>query len=471
MADRGGDRPEKEPASPGAIERIIFSKVDLWIVLLLIPLGCLLAIGFGAAILDAERENFRLGSVSRAAHATAEIPENAYRMLTPDTSIRVYASQRYKSKPTGWSFPSGPMRGPVGYILLSRYDGTEKRHKIELVSLPAMRTVHSWSLNAGQLLKDVTHVSRFADNHAWDNEHFRQIHPWLEENGDLIVKDHNSPLFRIGPCGNRLWMLQDAVYHHSTEADAQGNLWIPSIAERNSIAQVKDNFRDHTISQVSPSGKLLYSKSVTQILLRHGYADWLFSMDAYNDDPAHLNDIEPVLADGPYWKKGDLFLSLRNVSAILLYRPSTDEIVWMKRRPWKSQHDVDIVDDHRIGVYDNAAEDRGIERYPYFAGSSQVRMYDFATDKISLPLEKAMDDNDIRTSFAGQFTQLPGGATLIEDVTEARFIIFQPDGRVAAEYVNRAKDGWIYHLGWSRYIEKAKGDRILSNLRKVRCDT
>ena len=62
---------------------------------------------------------------------------------------------------------------------------------------------------------------------------------------------------------------------------------------------------------------------------------------------------------GPDWKKGDLFLSLRNVSAVLLYRPSTDQIVWMKRGPWIGQHDVDILDDHRIGIYDNAAENRG----------------------------------------------------------------------------------------------------------------
>ena len=51
-----------------------------------------------------------------------------------------------------------------------------------------------------------------------------------------------------------------------------------------------------------------------------------------------------------------------------------------------------------------------------------------------------------------------------------RFVIFSPDRSVAAEYVNRAKDGWIYHLGWSRYIDKAKGDVILRNLRKVRCN-
>lgn len=436
---------------------------------MLLLLGCLLAIGFGAAVLDAEREEFRFGSVSRAALTVAEIPQSAKRMLRAESAIRVWASEQYKSKPTGWSFPNGPMKGPDGYILQSRYDGTEKRHKIDLVSLPTMRTVHGWTLDPDRLLEGVTYFSRFNDHRAQNATRFREIHPWIEENGDLIVKDHNSPLFRVDACGKPLWILQDAVYHHSTEADAEGNLWIPSFAERNTFA-VKHSFWEDLIKQVSPSGKPLYSKSVTQILMRHGYDNWLFGMDVYNDDPTHLNDIEPVLSDGPYWKKGDLFLSLRNVSAVMLYRPSTDEIVWMKRGPWMSQHDVDILDDHRIGIYDNAAEDRGIEEKPYFPSSSQVMVYDFASNKISLPLEKAMKDNHIQTLSAGLFTILPDGSTMIEDVTGGRFFIFRRDGRTAAEYVNRAKDGWIYHLGWSRYIDRAKGDIILRNLRKVRCN-
>ena len=121
------------------------------------------------------------------------------------------------------------------------------------------------------------------------------------------------------------------------------------------------------ISKVSPSGKLLFRHSVAQILIRHGYTNWLFTMGMYQADPMHLNDIEPVLDDGPYWKKGDLFLSLRNVSAVLLYRPSTDQIVWIKRGPWIGQHDVDVLDDHRIGIYDNAAEN--LPREPLFSPS------------------------------------------------------------------------------------------------------
>ncbi len=468
MLANPGNRTRTQKADRiGLIPRLLFSRVEIWLVLLLLLIGWLLAIGFGAAVLDAERQHNRLGRLSKAAVAVAEIPYTAKRLLDGDNELRVRSSNRDRSKPTGWSFPSGPMTAPDGYILLSRYDGTEKRQKLELVSLPSMRMVYSWTLNAAELLKDVGHISRFTEPSNWDNAHFRQIHPWLEENGDLIVKDFDTPVFRVDPCGKPLWTLQDAVYHHSTEADAEGNLWIPSTAERASIASVNDKFREDRISQVSPSGKLLFVRSVAQILMRHGYANWLFSI--YNNDPTHLNDIQPVLADGPYWKKGDLFLSLRNVSTIMLYRPSTDEIVWIKRGPWMLQHDVDILDDHRISVYDNAAQERAPEQ-PFFGNSSQVVVYDFATGKVSLPLQRAMNDNSVRTWTQGLSTQLPDGATLIEDPDEARLIIFRADGAIAAQYINRAKDGWLYHLGWSRYIDQASGDIALNNLRKVRCN-
>ncbi len=36
-------------------------------------------------------------------------------------------------------------------------------------------------------------------------------------------------------------------------------------------------------------------------------------------DPIHVNDIEPVLHDGPYFKRGDLFISARNGSWIMHY--------------------------------------------------------------------------------------------------------------------------------------------------------
>jgi hypothetical protein len=449
----------------GAIPRLLFARVEMWVVLLLLLAGCLLAIGFGAAVLDAERQKERRGGFSNAVLALAEIPLTAKFMLHADTRFRVWDSQRYKSTPTGWSFPSGPMTAPNGYILLSRYDGTDGDEKLELVSLPSMRIVYRWPVNGSELLKKIGRSSSL-EPIRWDIGYFAPVHPSLEGNGDLIIKKLNAAV-RVDACGKPLWTLQDAVYHHSIEADAEGNLWIPATFKRPSIASVSDQFQDNRISEISPSGELLFARSVPQMLLDHGYANWLFSIPS--DDPTHLNDIQPLLADGPYWKKGDLFLSLRNISTVMLNRPSTDEIEWFKRGPWIAQHDVDILDDHRISIYDNDAQAR-TPGTPFIASSSEVMVYDFATGKVSLPLQRAMNGNSVRTLTEGLFTQLPDGATLVEDSNEGRLLIFRADGATAAQYVNRAKDGWLYHLGWSRYIDQASGDNVLNVLRKVRCN-
>lgn len=467
MSERVPDKPAEDSDLPGAIERILFARVELWVVAVLLLLGCLLSIGFGAAVLDAERDKWRFGQISRTALAVAEIPGTLKKILKPPRE-ELRASDKYETDPSGWSFPSGKPVKLSGYLLLSRYDGTESRQKVELVSLPAMRVVHTWTPLASELMKKVKDITHFEYHTNWDDKHFREIHPWIEETGDLIVKDYDSPLFRINPCGKPVWTLQSAIFHHSIEGDEDGNLWIPSVATKHTLANLSSKFRDDSIAKVSQSGKLLYSKSVAQILVDHGFANWLFSNAMFNWDAIHLNDIQPVMQDSKYWKKGDVFLSLRNLSTIMLYRPKTDEIVWMRRGPWISQHDVDIIDDHTIGIYDNAVQDRG--GAPFFDDSSQIVFYDLDTHEVTRPLEKMMRQNHIKTWLEGLFTRLPDGSTLIEPSMDGRLLILNPKVGISATYLNRARDGYLYHLGWSRYIDQAKGDVIMRNLKKVRCN-
>ena len=46
-----------------------------------------------------------------------------------------------------------------------------------------------------------------------------------------------------------------------------------------------------------------------------------------DNDPIHLNDIEPALTDTQHWKQGDVFLSLRHQSSIIHYRPSINKVI------------------------------------------------------------------------------------------------------------------------------------------------
>ena len=70
-------------------------------------------------------------------------------------------------------------------------------------------------------------------------------------------------------------------------------------------------------------------------------------------DPLHLNDIEPLLSDGRHWKKGDLFISLRNRSTVLLYRPLTNKIMRTIQGSFYGQHDVDVISDSTISIFNN----------------------------------------------------------------------------------------------------------------------
>ncbi|MCB2137358.1 MAG: aryl-sulfate sulfotransferase [Rhodobacteraceae bacterium] len=450
------------------MERILDLKIALWAVILMAVLGIIAVVAFGAAVLDGERGTKRFGAVAEAAVAVAEIPDTVKRMLGPDERLTIYKSERYDDKPTGWTLPAGKPWGLSGYILMSRYDGTRQHHVVELLSLEDWEVAYRWLPDGGELLHDAARTSAFADYGNWNSQYFRAIHPVLEPNGDLIVKDHFSPLVRVDACGRRVWINDSQMFHHSTEVDADGNLWLPSLAEPHTIRRVRDDFFEDKVTEVSPDGTVLFEKSVAQMLLDSG-RDWMiFTNGEYRYDPMHLNDVEPALEDGPYWKKGDVFLSLRNISTIVQYRPSTDEVIWTKSGPWMAQHDVDILDDHRIAIYDNNAQMRGTGTF--VEDSSEIMVYDFSTGQVASPLRNAMRENGIKTLFAGLFSALPGGFSLIEDVTEARFLLLSPDGKVAADFVNRAEDGRIYHLGWSRFVDKAFGDNVLTQIKKVNCN-
>ena len=320
---------------------------------------------------------------------------------------------------------------------------------------------------ARNCLTGAVSASPFIDLSTWNTTLFRAIHPVLLPDGTIVVKDHYSPLFGVDFCGHRTWMNDKKVFHHSTELDADRFLWIPSLVEPQSVKGVPRDFAEDEVVKLNTKGEVVFSRSVTTLMLDHGLEYLLFTNGSYVFDPTHLNDIEPVREDGPFWKRGDVFLSLRNISTIMLYRPSTDEIIWMKQGPWVAQHDVDVLDDRRISVYDNHAEDRGDGAF--VEDSSNVVIYDFATDAISRPFADLMKSEKIKTMYAGLSTQLPDGYTIIEDVTDARLILASPAGKVAAEFVNRAENGKIHQLGWTSYVDQSLGDRVLAAAKGVDC--
>jgi hypothetical protein len=448
--------------------RLLFARIEAWVVLALLLVGMLGVILFGAVLLEEERGNHRFGAAGTAAKTMAEIPRTVEALLQAEDRMVVYREVRFDDPP-GWSFPeTATGTGLSGYWLMSRFDPAERRSIIEMVRLSDAKVMHVWRPDPDSLLADARRTSQVAHVGNWTTGTFRYFAPYLMPGGDLIVKDSASPLVRIDACARKVWMQDQTTFHHSTEADGTGGFWIPSHIEPSQIPHVTPTFADDALAHVAADGTILDEISVAGILMRHGLQHIVFQPQVTNDDPLHLNDIEPVLTDGPYWKKGDLFLSLRHPAMVMLYRPSTDEILWMKQGPWMAQHDVDILDDHRISVFDNRAYFRG--EFGRVDGTSDIAVYDYPTDAVSRPHHDALAAENTKVLFEGLYTRLPEGAYVLEDQTAGVVLVFAEDGRKLAQFVNRPDDGKVYQIGWGRYVDQQTGDHVLQQIERIDCN-
>ena len=449
------------------MEKLFFRKIELWVVAVLAVLGVLAMIVFGSVVLFTVQGGKKFGALGQAAVALAAVPNTLTQAGWEPKNMQAYDQTRFPGQ-FGWAAaPDRPLSPPPGYILLSHYNIALQRSLVDLVDLSDFSTVHTWSPLSDKLYAGAVDQPAYNSQGKFEPRRVRFIHPYLMENGDLLVKDHGFPMARINPCGERVWMYSAQATHHATERAPNGNFWTPVQVNPTAIPGVGPDFLDHGIMEFTPDGKVVQETSLTQMMLDNGMRPLVFAVGRYHDDKIHLNDIQPVPGDGPYWKTGDLFVSLRELSTVMLIRPSTGKVLWSKTGPWMYQHDVDVLDDHRIGVFNNNNNPMalGFE----VQGNNEVLVYDFATDQVTSPWRDAFIKSDIRTIEGGSFTLTPTGAMMVDEDNYGRIVFLGPDGREQFSYVNRNPDGNIYRNGWSRYVTQADGDAARAVLAAVTC--
>lgn len=466
------ERPPKPASFDERIETALMRqyavRFGLWQALLLILISICAAVAFGAAALKGAEADANV--FERAAYHVADAPRIARRVIVDAITRynpRLARGQRFKGE-SGLSKSPGAAATGVA-IVLSRYSGDEKRGVVDILDLDSGDVVHSYrpdinAINARSSLPDnVINLKR-----DFGTRRYMEHHPFVLPDGSLIFHGMDSPLVKIDACSRILWTL-DGDFHHSIERDADGNFWTVETLHPPTIPFVDRNFDDDAIAQFSPDGKLLFQKSVSQILIDAGLEHIIYSHEQYDPDPIHLNDVQPVTADGPYWNKGDLFISLRNSSMIALYRPSTNEIVWRQQGPWLMQHDVDIISDHEIAVFDNntAATPSGGRTI----GWNDIVIHDFVTGKTREPFKQAFEANKVRTETNGLFRFMQDGSVMVEEHDYGRLLAMTPDGSVEWSFVNRApKDGRVYHLGWSRALTAEAAAALKAAYAKAGCE-
>lgn len=440
-------------------------KFEMWQAVLAALFVFLGLIGFGAFV-DRGARHGDPDPVSIGANMFARIPATtkdvAEALLAGSNPERVM-EQRFDGQA---GFIMTDLHEETGdLLLLSRFNAARNRSTLEVIDVDTGAVLHDYYPDVPGLKQRVRRMHKRAGDAKIDdldvNVRYRPneydiVHPIMEPDGSLLFKDFDTPMVKIDACARTQWVLYGA-FHHALEQDADGHYWTVVRQVPPSLAHVVTGFEDDSLVQLSSDGDILFQKSLAEILLENDLPHMVYPFVPYNEDPFHLNDVEPVLSDGPYWKRGDVFLSARNQSTLYLYRPASNEIVWYRRGPWMAQHDVDILNQTQISIFNNntaggIVPDGQPEIGQFVVGSNEANVYDFETDTVTSPYKAAFEQHDIRTPIEGLLQILPNGDIWVEETFHGRVLMMSPAGDIKWAYVNRGPDGKVYGLQWGRYV-------------------
>jgi len=272
----------------------------------------------------------------------------------------------------------------------------------------------------------------------------RNGHQWLEHaellpDGSVLWALKDQGILKVDRDSKVLWETRIRA-HHDIWPTENGDLWVLS-HERVPDAGIyaARPIESDQIVLLSGDGKIRKKIPVIDLLRRSGLEYLLPRLQAADIDPKidaldifHTNHVEPL--DGrlesrsPIYKKGNLLISIRNISVIAIVDPSVERIVWL----WgpgnlSYQHDPRMLPSGEILVFDN--------------GSSRSQLIQL--DPLSERVTWRYAASDFFSSVSGAVQRLANGDTLATESMTGYAFEVTPAGDVVWEYANPqfGKDG------------------------------
>ncbi|PIY53804.1 MAG: hypothetical protein COY36_03490 [Zetaproteobacteria bacterium CG_4_10_14_0_2_um_filter_55_20] len=352
------------------------------------------------------------------------------------------------------------------YLLFSGLSPSRDKHSIKLIRLSDVKTLHEWSLNNNLYFNGKPKTLPY---NLPDETRTRMFHPYLNQDGSIIFNIQDGPIIKIDSCSRHVWT-NYGHFHHSINPANDGGVWAPSMIDddKSTEAFIYKNLitapRLYSITHLNQGGKVIETRSLLAILERNGYQGLLYGVQDHNDDILHLNSIVEAPSTTQYWQAGDLLLSVRNLSALMLYRPSTDKVVWLKVGPWISQHDARFIDGEKISVFGNQIQ-RGPKSSKIISssGTNEVFIYNLRTNEVTTPYHDVLIAADVRTESEGRLRVFEDGTAYIEETNRGRQLLINRKS-LLWQYVNRYNKDYLGMVSWSRYLTKDEVESILPNL-------
>jgi hypothetical protein len=298
----------------------------------------------------------------------------------------------------------------------------------------------------------------------------RVWHPHLSKDGALTYLIPWNDLISVDlKTGQEKWRVRGA-FHHSIEPDANGDLWVCGAVDPESILSSKSKthhsskvFEDQTLVKVSPSGKILQVVSVADLILNSGLEYLLYGSanPNVNFDPIHLNQITPILSDSGVFRKGQILLSLRNISTILLVDPASESVVWHGSGNWMNQHCVMPVGPSTFSVLDNHSFASG-EYWLNSAWRTRIVIHNIETGKSSEIRVNDKSPRDFYIPIEGRALPVSPNHWMIEDCLNGTILIFG-NQKLVFKWSNLYPDGTVGITSWCRYMNSETVPEFLRN--------
>lgn len=388
----------------------------------------------------------------------------------PQTAITVFKSYKLKGIPPSYTDRDTSFREVNNlkydiYGLNSFYNIDQDLWEIKLFNFKNDSVIHKWQLKKELYKRRV----REYENSEPENSIL------LPDRSLITGFNQTRHLFKIDRNSNIIWKNTSKLFHHALNIDDDGNIWACTSASRGVTDYNRKvrTYRDDYITKVSAeTGEIIFDKSVSEVLIENGYKNFVYGFSNFVDytgrdmDPIHLNDVEPVLYDGPYWKKGDVFVSIRHKSLVFLYRPESNQIIHLLYGPFLYQHDVDIISDKEVSIFNNNLTHIGIEegeiieeemgptdKVDQTIRNSEIVIYNFEDSTYRTHLQHQFEQENIFTETQGLHEILSTGDVFVESQNNGKLYIFNKDEVLLKKVFNTSIDNMVERPNWIKIYE------------------
>ena len=316
--------------------------------------------------------------------------------------------------------------------------------------------IHKWDVDIFKLFPDLSDIpeSRRPKSRPGGELHGLVFLP----NGDIVFNLEPVGLLRMNYCGQIVWR-QPYPTHHSVHLDESGNFYVSGHIYHEKPdpkwPDMKPEFLEDTVLEVSPDGKILDEISVFDLLKQNNEEALLYNSSRstfgaeVTGDILHLNDVEsfPSRFKPGVFQRGDLLISLHSADTIIVFNQATRKIKYLYSGAVIWQHDPDFISGNEISILDNHSLAPSVfERSERPKGvSSRIVILD-ARDSSTKVYFEGSKEIPFFSDIMGKHQWLPNGNLLITEARWGRVFEITPEKKIAWEFNNVLKHGFAQGL-------------------------